>query len=229
VGSRRKPADIGAERGRYLLDQLIREATLARRDRGLTLAELGAAIGITGSMASRIETRSTVEVGFIRVSSMLSVVGLEMSARAFPGGSPVRTRGHDELLARFRGLLHSSIRWGTEVPMPIRGDLRAWDGLIRGLDWAYGVEVETHPTDGQGLIRRIELKVRDSGVSGAILVVPRTRHVREFIAASRDLLAAAFPIAGARALELLSAGVDPGGSAVVAIPSRGRVEGRVGT
>jgi hypothetical protein len=74
-----------------------------------------------------------------------------------------------------------------------------------------------HPTDAQALVRRLELKVRDSGVSGVFLVLPRTRHTRSFLGAAADLLVSPFPVPGARAMELLAAGVDPGGSAIIVL------------
>jgi transcriptional regulator with XRE-family HTH domain len=217
VATRRRPADIGAERGRTLLAQLVREETAARRDRGLALADVAGAIGVSGSTASRIEAGRSADLGLIRLSSMLAVVGLDLSARAYPGGSPLRDAGHVALLARFRSCLHRSLVWSTETPLPHPGDLRAWDGLVRGPGWRYGAEAETHPTDGQGIARRLQLKARDGDVDGVILVLPSTRHTRSFLAAAGDLLAPAFPVPGPRALELLRAGVDPGGSAIVVL------------
>ena len=93
----------------------------------------------------------------------------------------------------------------------------AWDGLVRSAAWRYGVEAETHPTDGQALARRLQLKLRDGGVHGVILVLPATRHVRHFLAAAGDLLVPSFPVPGPRALALLRAGVDPAGNAIVIV------------
>jgi hypothetical protein len=95
--------------------------------------------------------------------------------------------------------------------------ISAWDGLVRGVDWAYGAEAETHPTDGQALARRLELKKRDGAVDGVILILPATRHARLFLAAAGELLAPAFPVPGRRAIELLRAGVDPGGNSIVIV------------
>lgn len=214
---KRRPADLGVERGRTLLWQAVREEALARRDRGLSLGDVAAAIGLSHSTASRIEAAKVPDVGVIRLSAMLSVVGLDLSMRAYPGGSPLRDAGHAALLTRFRACLHPGLRWSIEVPLPHPGDPRAWDGLVAGRGWRYGVEAETHPTDGQALARRLELKARDGGVEGVILVVPPTRHARAFVAAARELLAPVFPIAGRRTLELLGAGLDPGGSSIVMV------------
>lgn len=168
-------------------------------------------------MASRIERMAVPDVGLVRRSAMLAVVGLEVSARAFPGGSPLRDAGHAALLGRFRPLVHRRLLWAVEVPLPRPGDPRARDALIRGDGWLHGVEAETHPTDCRALIRRLELKARDGGTDDLLLVLPATRHARAFVGAARDLLGAAFPVPGRRALELLAAGVDPGGNAVVVV------------
>jgi hypothetical protein len=89
--------------------------------------------------------------------------------------------------------------------------------MVRGSGWRYGIEAETHPTDAQALARRLALKVRDGGVDGVLLVVGGTRHTRAFLAAAHDLLLPSFPVPGRRALELLRAGVDPGGSAIIVL------------
>jgi hypothetical protein len=48
-----------------------------------------------------------------------------------------------------------------------------------------------------------------------ILLVLDSRANRDVIRAHRDQLALRFPVAGARALELLGAAVDPGGNALI--------------
>jgi hypothetical protein len=89
--------------------------------------------------------------------------------------------------------------------------------MVRGPGWRYGTEAETHPTDAQALSRRVELKQRDGQVDGVLLVLPDTRHVRMFLAAADDVLLPAFPVPGRRAIELLTAGIDPGGSSVIVL------------
>src|SRR3954471_7125208 len=126
MGTRRRPVDVGIERGRRGLGDLVREETIARRDRGLSLAEVGRAVGISAAVGSRIEGGKVPDVGIVRLSAMLSVVGLHLWARAYAGGSPLRDAGHAALLARFRALLHASLRWAIEVPFPGSGDQRAW-------------------------------------------------------------------------------------------------------
>ncbi len=152
-----------------------------------------------------------------QLALLLAAVGLDLSARAYPGGSPIRDAAHAALLRRFREQLHRELSWRVEVPLPIPGDPRAWDAMIIGKGWRYGVEAETAPRDAQALARRLELKVRDGHVNGVLLVLPATRRTSGFLREAGDMLGANFRIDGRRALELLGAGVDPGGNAIIVI------------
>lgn len=218
MATRQRPVDIGTEQGRRVRSQLGAEIRTARVDRGLTLAEVGRAVRLSAAEVSRIERGILESAYIVQVARLLAVVGLELSARAYPGPQPIRDAAHVRLLGRFHGRLHPELRWGTEVPLPRPGDQRAWDALISsGSDWRYGVEAETSPRDSQALVRRLNAKVRDGAVDGVILVLPRTRRSREFLDAAGETLRPNFPIDGRRALELLAARVDPGGNAIVVV------------
>jgi transcriptional regulator with XRE-family HTH domain len=194
-----------------------RELRAARRDRNLSLARVGRSVGLSAAAVSRIERGLTPEVSMLRLSQLAEVVGLELSIRLYPGGLPIRDAAHAALLARFREAIHPSVRWMIEAPFPVLGDQRAWDAMIAGQGWRYGVEAETAPRDVQALGRRLALKLRDGGVDGILLVLPRTRRVREFLAAARGLLDTSFPIPGAAASARLAAGRDPEGSSIVLV------------
>lgn len=192
-----------------------REIRIARQDRNLSLDKVGTTIGLSASAASRIERGRTPEVSILRMTQLAEVVGLELSVRLFAGGSPIRDDAHAALLGRCRDKMHPSLRWSIEVPLPNPGDDRAWDAMVSGPDWRYGVEAETAPRDVQALSRRLALKLRDGGVDGILLVLPRTRRAREFLAASRGMLDAAFPLPGATALARLKDGLDPEGGSII--------------
>jgi hypothetical protein len=147
---------------------------------------------------------------------------MELSVRAYPKGHPVRDTAHLGLLEALRSRLHPSLRWRTEVPLPIAGDLRAWDALIGGRGWDVAVEAETRPPDLQALDRRLALKQRDGGVDQVVLLLADTRHNHELVRGNDAWIATRFADPGRRALELLAAGANPGGSAMVflQIPSR---------
>jgi transcriptional regulator with XRE-family HTH domain len=194
---------------------LTREARDGRLDRGLSQQAVADALGVTRSWISRLERGLVEELTIRQAATLLAATGLRLQARAFPDGAPIRDAAHTALLERFRTHLHRSVRWATEVPLPARGDLRAWDGLAVGPGWRLGVEAETRPRDVQAMKRRVLLKARDGEVDAVILVLLESRHNRDLVRADADGLAASFPLPAARALELLAAGVSPGGNAVV--------------
>jgi transcriptional regulator with XRE-family HTH domain len=196
------------------------ETRSTRLDRGLSLAEAGKAMGRSGSWVSRAERGLSTTVTVVELARFCAVLGLDLSLRTYPGGAPVRDAAHIALLASFRAHLHASLGWAAEVPLPGAGDSRAWDGLVRGSGWRYGVEAETKPRDVQAVVRRLLLKVRDGAVDGVFLVLPDTRHVRAFLQEFTAVAGASFPVTGRRARELLRAGVDPGGNAVIVLPRR---------
>lgn len=228
MATHEKPADRGARRAAVIRLQLGREIHDGRVDRGISLGEAGAAVGLSASEVSRIERGLVPNVSIIAAARLLEVVGLELSARAYPGSGPIRDAGHLRLLDSFRTRLHRSVRWFAEVPLPIPGDQRGWDALLSTPTWRYGVEAETSPHDAQALDRRIQLKARDGDVDGVILLVPDTRAVRVFLEGAGAILAPSFPVPGRRTLELLGAGVEPGGNSIVVIrvPPRARSEQR---
>jgi transcriptional regulator with XRE-family HTH domain len=205
MGTRSSAVSVGADRARRIAAELTTELRRARIDRGLSQADVGRAVGLSGQQVSRIERGLAPDVSITGLCRLLAVVGLEVSARAYPTGEPIRDRAHVALLGRFRQQLHRSLRWRTEVPLPIAGDLRAWDGHVSGAGWRIGVEAETRPTDLQALERRLALKLRDGCVDAVILVLANPRHNRALVQAHRDELVERFPVPGRRALDALDA------------------------
>lgn len=158
-----------------------RELREARLDRDLSLRSVAATTGISAPVGSRIERGLAPSVTFEQVARFSAAVGLEFSARLYPGGQPLRDHAQAALLGRLRARLHPSLAMPTEVPMPIPGDLRAFDAVIRGRDWAQPVEAETRPRDAQALDRRIQLKLRDAGFEDVILLLLDSAHNRRFV------------------------------------------------
>lgn len=223
MGTKARQVDLGTARATELVRRAGHEIRLARTDRGLSLAVVAGAAGLSISAVSRIERGLVMRASVYDLARLHAVVGLEVSIRSFPAGQPIRDAAHGALLADFRRCLHRSIRWAVEVPLPIAGDRRAWDALIRGNGWSYGIEAETAPRDAQALIRRLQLKLRDGRVDGVLLVVRRTVQTRRFVHEAGPLLRTSFAADGARAIELLRAGVDPGGNALIVLPARATV------
>jgi len=218
MATRSKPIDRGTDRGLRIRTAIGGEIRGARVDRNLSLREVCHAVGVSVATGSRLERGLLDHVDVMLLARMCAVVGLDLSVKAYPGGEPIRDTAQLALLGDFRTRLHPSVGWAVEVPIPIAGDQRAWDGMVRGKDWRYGVEAETAPRDGQATLRRLTLKKRDGQVNGVLLVLRDTRQSRAFLREIEDVVGSAFPVAGSRALELLEVGADPGGSAIVVVP-----------
>ena len=215
MGSRERAVDIGAARGRSMTAAVVGELRNARLDRGLGGRDIARATGLSPAQYSRIERGLTDSVSIERASVLLAAVGLELSVRAYPRGEPLRDAAHAALLERLRARVHRGLRFRTEVPFPAPDDRRAWDAVISGSTWRCGVEAETRPRDRQALERRLALKERDGDVTCVCLLLLDSSHNRDFVRANRDVFNERFPLPGRRALELLGAGVDPGGNAII--------------
>ncbi len=216
MAPKERAVDRGSRIARLLLAQLGRETRDARLAAGLTQVQVALACGLAASYISRIERGTATGVSLHHLARILSVVGLDLTARAYPAGSPLRDAAHIALLGRLRSRIAPSLTWRTEVPLPNAGDLRAWDALITGPRVRVGVEAETRPRDLQALDRRLSLKQqRDGGVDHVLLLLADTRANRSFRREFGDALRVNHPVDGHVALAALAGGRDPGGSAVI--------------
>jgi hypothetical protein len=173
---------------------------------------------MSGAHVGRIERGVVPTVSLDQLARLGAAVGLDVRVRAFPG--PVRSidAAQMALLGRLHARLPGRLKFRTEVPLPIAGDKRAWDATIdalQGLARLLPVEAESRLVDGQAQVRRIMLKLRDSGLEHVLVVVADTRRNREVLTATGPALSADFPIPPRKALAALSAGHHPGGSSIV--------------
>ena len=137
-------------------------------------------------------------------------------ARLYPAGSPVRDRSQLAVLERFERILAPPLRLIREVPIPLEGDLRAWDGLVIAPASRCFVEVETHLRDMQAVERRLGAKVRDDPRSNTlVLVVMRSAHNRDVLRDHRESMRGLLPLDGAAIHAALRAGRIPRASGVV--------------
>jgi hypothetical protein len=155
---------------------------MARRTSGLSLRDVGAATQTSHQQVQRFETGALRHLDLEDLGAWCAVVGLDLGLRAYPAGDPVRDRAQLGLLGRLRPQVHPSLGWSTEVPVPILGDLRAWDAVITGVGWRAYVDAETVLDDLQALERGITLKARDSGADLILLVVADTKRNRAALA-----------------------------------------------
>ena len=214
MGTRSGPIERARRRSDDDERRVRRDIGSGRRAAGLSQEAVGRACGISGSAEGRIENGTTRSVDLRLLACLGAAVGLDVRLRSFPAGDPIRDAGQIRLLERFRRRLHPSVRWSTEVPLPIEGDLRAWDVLIRGPDWRLPVDAETVLDDLQALERRLHLKQRDSGGDHILLLVADTARNRRALAAAPGSFAD-LPLRTRDVLRAVGAGTDPGASGIV--------------
>jgi hypothetical protein len=142
-----------------------------------------------------------------------AALGLRLSLRAYPDGSPVRDAAQLRLLERLRPLVAGRFGWRTEVPVGAVGDLRAWDVVFDGPE-RVAIDAETKLRDMQALQRRVELKWRDSGVPIVVLLVASTHHNRAVLREHRESLRSTFPLDSREVLAALRAGRAPAANGI---------------
>ena len=208
---------------------IARAVRLAVEDERRVLAELGRAqrtAGLSDEAVARACRMSRWAVARIvngrrhgsmaELAAIGAAVGRDVRLQAYLAGDPIRDAGTQRLLDRFRRRLHPSVSMTTEVGLPIAGDLRAWDAVIRGAGWRRPVEAETVIDDIQALERRLALKVRDGAVDGVIVVIAATRRNQRALAAAPNAFVG-FDRDARRVLAALRTGRDPGGSSILCL------------
>jgi transcriptional regulator with XRE-family HTH domain len=218
MGTRERPDDRGRRRVRAAILRLGEEHRIARVGAGLSLRDTAAASGSSRSQLSRFERGAIDRASMTELGAWFAVLGLDLVIKAYPVGDPIRDRAQLALLERLRGRLHPTLHWRTEVPLPIPGDLRAWDAEVRGPKpnrWRARIEAETRIVDGQALERRLALKLRDDPGGHLILLVSDTRANRAALRSIAAGLHDVLPLKTRAILSALTAGRDPGGSGVV--------------
>ncbi|MEX2183293.1 MAG: helix-turn-helix transcriptional regulator [Chloroflexota bacterium] len=201
-----------------MLDDALAEFRVARVERGISQQRVAVAIGRSDAWVSWTETGGNGSLSVVDLFAMLACVDREGALRVHPGGGGLRDEGQARVLTQFHSLIAPTWAWRTEVGMPIPGDLRAWDVVIRDLACTIGVDAETRLRDLQALDRRVMLKQRDSGVHRAIILVPSTRTNRDALRSAGPDALANYPIPSPVALRALRDGRDPGGNAVIVLP-----------
>ena len=210
MSTRERPMDLGHRLAAVDLARAGHEIRVARQIIGKSLESVGRSSGISPSQVGRIERGSLRTASVDQLARVGAAVGLDIRVRAYPGPDPVLEAGQAALLGRLRPRLHPHLGF--------LGDQRAWDGFIdrlTGVASQLPVEAETRLVDGQGQLRRVMLKLRDSGLDYVLLLLADTRLNREAFAATAATFAVDFPVSPGRALAALAAGEHPGGSAVV--------------
>jgi transcriptional regulator with XRE-family HTH domain len=217
MATRERRLDRGREQAARIIRATAGEIRQTRRGSGLSIRTVASSVGMSESTFGQIERSELPEVTVAQLATACAAVGLRFSARSYPDGDPIRDAGQIQLLERFRRELPNSVAWRTEVPVPVPGDLRAWDGHCRFGAVVVGVEAETRVIDVQALDRRIGLKARDADVAIVILVVADTVTNRRRLRDHREALRASFPLDTRAVLAAVRDGRSPAASGIAVL------------
>jgi hypothetical protein len=169
------------------------------------------------SQFGRIERGQVRGLTIEQASRACGAVGRRLHVRAMPGHDLALDAGQLALLGRLRAELPATVPIRKEVPIPIPGDLRAWDAVLQlDLD-DIPVEAESRLRDVQALDRRIGLKLRDSPFDRSVLLVADTAHNRRLLQLHRQDLRASFPLDTRAVMGALRAGRTPEASGIVVL------------
>ncbi len=207
------------DRGAYLADASLHklgyELHEARLSAGLSLRRLEEATGVSRSQLARLERGLAPEASLRMLTVTFAVLGMRLSARPYPEGSPLRDAAHARLLDRLRRLLAPSMRLRLEVPLRGTHQLRAWDAELVTTSDTCKVEAETALHDLQATDRKIALKMADDGVDRVILLVAQTRRNRRVLGEFRELTRARYPLDTRSVVRELRAGRLPQQSGII--------------
>lgn len=215
MSTNERGADRGARQGRRAVMDIGGDLRAARLGLGSSLETVGRAVGRSYTQVGRIERGVHPNVSVLQLCRIAGAVGLSLSIRTYPTGVPIRDAAQVALLGRLRSRLHPGLRLDMEVPMPIPGDLRAWDGMVVGHGERSAVEAVTRLADVQALLRRIALKQRDADIDRVVLLLSDTLRNRDAARAAGPLIRDAYPTGARDALARLRAGAHPAASAVI--------------
>ena len=211
------PVREGRRRSLRIRQQIGDDIRAARLQSGLSQVSAAAAAGMSHAQFGRIERAVLGGLTIDQTCRAGLAVGLRLGARMYPDGDAVRDAPQLRLLDRLHGRVPAEADWETEVPMPISGDLRAWDAVIQLAGRRAGCEAETRLTDIQALERRLALKLRDGGVDVVILVVSDTANNRSVLRAHREALRPLLPLDGRDILAAFARGRLPEASGLIVL------------
>ena len=210
--------DVATQEARRASARIAIELRDARLAAGLSLSTAARAVGMSAAQLGRVERGEIGHPTMEQVWRAAAAVGLRPALNLYQAGSPVRDRAQLALLARFEARLGGSLRLRREVPLPIAGDPRAWDGMIEGGEGPFFIEGESHIRDAQALERRMRLKVRDDPrATLVILVASRSVHNRAVLGEFREVLRDLLPLDGGPILRAIAAGRRPRASGIVLV------------
>lgn len=217
MATRETPAERGRRRGEQLVGRLLNELRTARIAADVSQKAIAATLGWSQTEYWRFENRHTVITSVVDIAAAASVLGLEFAAGLHQLGESIRDKGHQALIARFRAQLSGAFKVLAEVPLPMPGDRRSWDLLLRLPTQLIGVEAETRIRDMQRLVRHVHQRERDGGVDAIVVLLAATRTNRELVDVLRVALGPTYATSPRQLLWSLRSGQPLSGSGVVLI------------
>lgn len=205
----------GRRHGLQLRNKVLAGLREARVTGGISQARLSAELGCSQVEVSRRERQKVSDLGIVSLSEMAALLGLELSVSLHQVGQPIRDKGHQALIDRFRAALSADWRVAAEVPFPAPGDARWWDLFLRLPTQRVGVEAETAIRDQQALVRRMHGRRRDGGADEVLLLLSDSRANRALVDDLRTALGPEFGTSPRALLAALRSGSALPGSGVV--------------
>jgi transcriptional regulator with XRE-family HTH domain len=180
---------------------------------GLTLEEVGRAIGVSPATVWRAERGIRPGPRPEALAKHADAVGLRARVLLFAADDPLHDAPQVRLIRDFRREIGQALPMNLERPVvtvPGSGDRRAFDAIIRLPTCDCGVECYTRFHDCQAQLRSALLKQRDARLARLLIVVRGRRANRTAVAAAADLIRLDFPLGTRAVLSALRSGRDPG-------------------
>jgi transcriptional regulator with XRE-family HTH domain len=215
MATRTRAADEAARRLRRQLVELGGEVRAARHAAGLTQRAVAAATRTSPARISLLEQGRVSTVAMWQLTHVAATVGLRLSCKAYPVGAPIRDAAQVGYIERFLARIGAGWSRLLEAPIPLPGDLRAVDVLLRGGGCVIAVEVITRLADVQAQLRAAMEKARDIGANRLIIVLAGTHANRRALDAARGSLPGSFVIDTRGVMADLAARRDPRVNAIV--------------
>ncbi|MGI8658921.1 MAG: helix-turn-helix domain-containing protein [Candidatus Limnocylindria bacterium] len=214
--TRRDPIGEATRRAMRQSLDVIEEARRARLARGISHAQVAAALGCSRQLIGALEGGRLGSVGLVQLVRYCAAVGLDLPLRTYPATSPLRDIGQVRLLARLEKSIGPAWRWRSEVPVTDDPrDQRAIDAVLFNPPHRVGIEAVTRLVDAQAQTRPIMLKQQAAGLDCMILVLANTRTNRRAAEEGAATLHSAFPVGARSVLADLRSGHAPRGNGLV--------------
>lgn len=201
--------DEARRRSIRLAHELGDELRAARHVAGLTQRNVARAIHSSQAEVSRRERGLLRGIGVDRLIAHAAAVGMRVSVKMWPVGGAIRDAAQARHVAAILARIGRPWTVLLEAPIPLAGDLRAVDVLLRSPAGSVAVEVITRLSDLQAQLRAAQLKARDIGATRLVIVVAGTHANRRAVADARGTLLATFDLDARQVLADLTAGRVP--------------------